>query len=216
MVKADKVVKRDLKNIIFIIESLDSYRVGKVKSIKPIESAFYELSFDIPLKWKSVRRILEIILRFPLKNGRMFKWYKRLSMSKYLVYAGVPILFVSAVLVYLPGYGILPWLILLVGLVIVYTSTLMNIIGVRKIYRFYEEHIDELRSKTTKLKNAIQILINAMRKLISEYNMDPTKYALRLYNADYDGIEILAKPGRYRRKYLCLVKPLEKEIEEEV
>ncbi|RLG76378.1 MAG: hypothetical protein DRO23_00855 [Thermoprotei archaeon] len=216
MAKVDKVVKRDLKNLIFIIESLDSYRVGKVKSIKPIESAFYELSFDIPLKWKSIRRILEIILRFPLKNGRMFKWYRRLSMSKYLVYAGVPILFVSAVLVYLPGYGILPWLILLVGLVIVYTSTLMNIIGVRKIYRFYEEHIDELRSKTTKLKNAIQILINAMRKLISEYNMDPTKYALRLYNADYDGIEILAEPGRYRRKYLCLVKPLEEEIEEEV
>jgi len=206
MAKADKVVKRDLKNLVFLIESLDAYRAGKIKSIKAIENAYYELSFNVPLKWKSIRRILEIVLRYPLKDGRMFRWYKRLSRSKYLIYAAVPILFISAIIAYLPGYGILPYLLLLVGLVVVYSSAIMNIVGIRKIHRFYEEHLDELKSKTTKLRSTVQVLINAMRELLSKYDLDPAKYALRLYNADYEGIEVLAEPGKYRKKYLCIVK----------
>ncbi len=198
-------VKNNLKNLVFLIEALDGFRRGRGVSLSIIEKAYYNITLDLPIKWKNLKRIIQSLIRYPMKDGRVFRHYKRLKWARTLTNAGIAIIIAGTAIALIFGRSELTLLALLLGVGLVYSMFFLNWYSLKQIYRYYDEHADELASRTKKLKDAAQILINILREELSSNEISPTKYPLRLYNIDYKGIEVISKPKFYRKTYLCIV-----------
>lgn len=209
--RIDAELKSNLKNLVYLIEAFDGYRRGRGTAISTIEKAYYSITLSLPLKWKPLKRTMETILEFPTKNPRMRKLYRRIYLSRFFMNVGLAVVLTGAALSFFLGRTIFSLIILALGVVSLYTAVIMHWMSIRKIYKYYDDHLDKLRPRAEKMKEAAQTLINILRRELGKYHIDPVKYLLHLYNTDYDGIEIVAKPRVFRKTYLCMVKPIEEE-----
>jgi len=198
-------VKNNLKNLVLLIEALDGFRRGRGVSLSMMEKAYYSVTIDLPIKWKYIKRIIQSLIRYPMKDGRVFRHYKLLRWARTLANTGIAIIIIGTVIALIFGRSELTLTSLFIGVGLVYSMLFLNWYSLKQIYKYYDEHADELSGRTKKLKDAAQILINIMREELIKNGISPTKYPLRLYNVDYKDIEVISKPTFYRKTYLCIV-----------
>lgn len=198
-------VKNNLKNLVLLIEALDGFRRGRGVSLSMMEKAYYNITIDLPIKWRYIKRIIQSLIRYPMKDGRVFRHYKLLRWTRTLTNTGIVIIIIGTVIALIFGRSELTLASLFIGIGLVYSMFFLNWYSLKQIYKYYDEHADELSSRTKKLKDVAQILINIMREELVKNGISPTKYPLRLYNIDYKGIEVISKPTFYRKTYLCIV-----------
>jgi len=73
-----------------------------------------------------------------------------------------------------------------------------------QIKKFFDQSADKFKGKSAHLRELNQELINRLREGIKKSNGKSRDYKLSLFNADYNGIKVLKKPGVWREHFTAI------------
>jgi len=76
----------------------------------------------------------------------------------------------------------------------------------KKLKAFYDQHSTELKSAERRGKEIVQKYIFILGKELKMYKMNPKKFRFKIYHEDYQGIEIIKKPGIFSPSYIAIAK----------
>lgn len=199
-------LKRRIKKLVTIIESLDGFRSGYFTDIDRLMIMYKELGLGGRIrKWKDIRRDLErlVLSSIRTKEARKYLNYEKL-VSK--VYKIILILMTISLLSPLLGIPILT-ITLVIALSTIFPIILFTRLYIReKIRLIYISNQSRLKDEINRIREDISLLIQEVARLSRKVKLDPRSISMNLINIDYEGIEVVKRPGRFSRYYTVVPK----------
>jgi hypothetical protein len=200
----DKERRKLIDNVSYLIEALDAYRVGRNVDPKVFEGKYEEIADDIRGvidrgRKKVLMSSIDYMVNLPLKDRSARTWSSVFLISRFLIRVTF-ILFFLSMLLYITSRGDTANYLLITGVILFYTVSVLRWHSLNKLLDFYEKQTGRADSKRILLKEAAQDLINYLGQIKGE-----RKVKLHLYNRDYNGIKVLRRPGWLRDYYLVEV-----------
>jgi len=201
--------KPELEDLATLISAIDGFRVGRCAELKSVEKIVRKVHLtDTGRKWKSIRRDLQDIMDLPTSSPKVMFMMNLALLLRFLGLLSYTIVFILAVMMGLsPSLKMDP-------------STFTNIfeyvmifgIGVlvvryfvkEQVKKFFDESADKFKGKSTHLQELNQELITRLSEGIKKSNGKPRDYKVTLFNADYNGITVLKKPGVWREHFVAI------------
>ena len=210
--KENSIDPAALRKAIWLI---DSYRADLFYDLTWIEKKAEEgnLGRSFHSKWKDLKndmmKMASVTSRVPgiTKLARMQGYFESLSQIS------IPlIVFTGLVDIMVPGGLHLPFpasylTVVMVSLMIASLAA-RSLMGKRigaKIEGYLRNNPDTNKLKKFEVKDAVQSLIEELRKYLSETGKVPKKHLVGLTFLDYDHVEMVSKPRPWRRYYLAQV-----------
>jgi len=200
--------------LVFLIQKLDEFRAFKRSDPEKLRNYF--MSEGYSSLFERIKKDLDSIAFFPEKMPGVPKLMKAAAVARQLF----PLCFFSFVLAFLIKIGVfkvlnqnLYSLFLFTPMVIIFGFIITDQIVRRKIAQYEESHSDLHLEEKMNIKRAVEELSAALCKKIRTYNLDPTKYRMRLFFGDYSGLQVESEYREkvmflFRKKYLrFMVKP---------
>ncbi len=200
--------KELLNNLAFLIETTDSYRVGRNTDPRKVESTLQEIFphvsdiLDSSTR-KKYKRITDFIINLPSRDRNIAKWSAVFTVFRFLLritLLGFTVAFGLAIYNSPLTFPVLYFLTFLLYIVLIGRWYSLN-----KVLDFYEFEMSNQPGKDSFLRELAQKLIDRLRDKILEFGVKPKKYRLHLFKTDYNGIKIIKRPGWLRDYYLVEV-----------
>jgi len=201
--------KPELEDLASLISAIDGFRVGRCADLKSVEKIVRRVHLtDTGRKWKSIRRDLEAIMNLPTSSPKVMIMMNLALLLRFLGVLSYTIVLMLAIIV-----GLSPSLN-------IETSTFLNIFNYALIFgivvlvvryfvkeqvkKFFDQSADKFRGKSLHLRDLDQELVNRLREGIKKSKGNARDYKLSLFNADYNGIKVLKKPGIWREHFVAV------------
>ncbi len=205
MSKKDKEI---VDNLVFIIEALDGYRVGRNVDPKILEKKMDDVE---PVARKVLdrkrRKVLlsaaDYMINLPAKSKSARMWSGVFLISRLLIRITFVVFLVSILMYFIspPSVGNT---LLFVGVALFYIVAVMRWYSLNKLLDFYERQSGRADAKRMILKKAVNDLISFLRGYLEDHGIKKEKVKLHLYNVDYEGIVVLKRPGWLRDNYVVV------------
>jgi len=201
--------KPELEDLATLISAIDGFRVGRCAELKSVERIVRKVRLtDTGRKWKSIRRDLEAIMDLPTSSAKVMFMMNLALLLRFLGVLSYAIVFILAVM-----WGLSPSLKIEAStFVTIFNYALIfgiSVLVVRyfvkeQIKKFFNESADKFKGKSAHIRELNQELMNRLREGIKKSNGKPRDYKLILFNADYNGIKVLKKPGVWREHFTAI------------
>ncbi len=215
LVRYNKVAKMGRKdkeivdNLIFIIEALDGYRVGRNVDPGVLEK---KMNYVEPIAGKVLdrkrRKVLlsaaDYMINLPAKSKSARTWSGVFLISRLLIRVTFVVFLVSVLMYFIspPSVGNT---LLITGVVLFYMAAVMRWYSLNKLLDFYERQSGRADAKRMILRKAVKDLILFLRGYLEDLGVRKEKVKLHLYNVDYEGIVVLKRPGWLRDNYIVVL-----------
>jgi len=199
-----------------VIYTLDAYRAHLFYDMGWIDAKVEQrtLGRNFAAKWKELRRMMIKMAHVPAQLPGMPRLVRLQGHFEALWQIAGPLVFIllfaSLLAPQLPLIGSIAPGIMVAGLAALLIGLLARFWVGRDIGLRIEEHFaknPELhKSQNQELREAIQLLIEELRKFIRETGDQSKDQLIGVSLLDYDHIEVAKKPRPWRRYYLVTVK----------
>jgi len=203
--------KPELEDLATLISAIDGFRVGRCAELKSVERIVRKVRLtDTGRKWKSIRRDLEAIMDLPTSSAKVMFMMNLALLLRFLGVLSYAIVFILAVMM---GLSLSPsWNINASTFVTIFDYVLIfgiSVLVVRyfvkeQIKKFFDQSADKFKGKSAHLRELNQELMNRLSEGINKSKGKPRDYKLTLFNADYNGIKVLKKPGVWREHFTAI------------
>jgi len=207
--------KLDPADIRKVIYTLDAYRSHLFYDMTWIDAKVERgtLGRNFAAKWRELRRMMVKMAHVPASLPgvpglvRLQGYFEALwQIAGPLVFI---LLFASLLAPQIPFIASVAPYIMIAGLTMLLVGLLARFLLGREIGRRIEEHFakkPELhRPQANQLREAVQLLIEELRRFIRETGDDPKKHPVGVSFLDYEHIEASKKPRPWRRYYLVVL-----------
>jgi len=201
--------KPELEDLATLISAIDGFRVGRCAELKSVEKIVRRVHLtDTGRKWKSLRRDLEAIMNLPTSSSKVMFMMNLALLLRFLGLLSYTIVFILTVMM-----GLSPSLKMETSTFIdIFTYAMIFGIGVlvvryfvkEQIKKFFDQSADKFKGKSMHLRELNQELLNRLIEGIKKSNGKSRDYKLSLFNADYNGIKVLKKPGVWREHIVAI------------
>jgi hypothetical protein len=194
---------------------LDAYRINRAYSTQFVDEAINEgeLPRSFIQQWGTIRSVLHKLAALGPKIPNVEKW---LNQKQYISFASMALLTITVPLLLATWFLSLAWLqpyvipmsVAAVALLLIswLSSGWFNRKVAWAIHNHIEDHPELVRRERKVLKKWAQSMIYHVARLLRKSDEDPDKNLLKLFNSDYEGIEILKEPGGFRKHYVARLK----------
>jgi hypothetical protein len=197
-----------------LIFLLDGYRINRFENPGAIERAVRsgDLGADIAGKWKDIRLSLDEMASLPASIPGIVGLTKVRITFRFLasIYTVVALALVVARFVLRLTYGQFgEWFVISTVAVVPIAwviGELANYRIAKKVEEFFKKNPKSLEEIRSNLKMTVQSLLFTLFHQIRRAGQDPKKFAFKMYNADYQGIEVVGMPNRWANYYLVSIK----------
>ncbi len=197
-----------------LILLLDGYRINLFENPATVDKAIQKgaLGGEIAGKWKEIRLSLDKMASVPASIPGVVRLTRVRIVFRFLtsVYTSVALILVVARFVLRLSYGPFgEWLVIsTVGVVPAawLIGELANYRIAKKVEEFFEKNPKRLEGIRSDLKRTVQSLLYTLFHQIRRTGQDPKKLAFKIYNVDYEGIEVVRMPSRWAKYYLVSIK----------
>jgi len=201
--------KPELEDLATLISAIDGFRVGRCAELKSVERIVRRVHLtDTGRKWKSVRRDLEAIMNLPTSSAKVMFMMNIALLLRFLGVLSYTIVFILAVMMGLsPSLNIEPSTFVNIfnyALIFGISVLVVRYFVKEQIKKFFDQSADKFKGKSAHLRELNQELMNRLREGIKKSNGKPRDYKLTLFNADYNGIKVLKKPGVWREHFTAI------------
>jgi len=204
----------NITSLIALIFLLDGYRINRFENPASVEKAIQkgDLGKEMAQKWKEIRLNLDKMASLPASIPGVVMLTKVRILARFLAstYASVALVFVVARFVLRLPYGQFGEWFVISTVVVVPTSwltaQLANYRIAKKVEEFFEKNPKSLESIRSDLKRTVQSLLYTLFHQIRRTGRDSKKLAFKMYNTDYEGIEVVGTPSRWAKYYLVSMK----------
>ncbi len=187
----------------FLIEALDSARIGDAKNIEKIDLVIQDLNLKktTTLDWENVLNEVKYISEIP-KRDKAYSLI--LKLNKIISFLTI-LSFLGLIVMALAFYTIKNFLIYNLSIIITLIS--VNLIYIIRFYismkinKVYLSHIDELEIHGKILRDAVNILLPRLRSELKKNKISLDDFVLELKLTDYQWIKIKKKPSFLRSGY---------------
>lgn len=204
----------DIVSLVELIFLLDGYRINRFENPQAIERAIEKgaLGGDIVGKWKGIRAKLDEMASVPGSLPGVVRLTQvrigfRFLASTYTIAA---LMLVVARFILRENYGQWgTWLVISTVAVVPIAwviSELANYTIARKVEEFFGKNPRSLEGIRSELKRTVQSLLLTLFHQIRRTGQDPKKMAFKMYNVDYEGIQVVKVPSRWAKYYLVAAK----------
>lgn len=203
-----------ITSLVALIFLLDGYRINRFENPAAVEKAVQrgDLGGEIARNWKEIRLSLDKMASLPASIPGVVRLTQVRIVFRFLasIYVCAALILVVARFVLQLSYGQFgEWLVISV-LGVAPTAwviaELANYRIAKKVEELFEENPRSLEEVRSDLKRTVQSLLYALFHQIRRRGQDPKKFAFKIYNADYEGIEVVGMPTRWARYYLVSIK----------
>lgn len=209
--------KIDPTEIRKVIYSLDAYRSHIFYDITWIDEKAKNgnLGRTFAGGWKKLRARMFKMARVTLSVPGNRRLAKIQSYFEALWQIVIPLVFLTILINFMaPGIPIVasisPYLVI-VAFIALFASLggkyLLGGLISKGINKYFADNPEAQVLRAAELKNAVQILIEELRKFIQNEDEDPKDHLVGVGFTDYTGIEISKKPRPWRQYYLVTVTP---------
>lgn len=204
----------NITSLVALIFLVDGYRANRFENPAAVEKAVQkgDLGGEISRKWKEIRPSLDRMASLPASIPGVIRLTQVRIAFRFLAsaYTSVALMLVVARFVLRLSYGAFgEWLVISAAAVVPVAwliGELANYRIAKKVEEFFEKNPKSLEEIRSGLKKAVQSLLYIVFHQIRRAGQDPKKFAFKMYNADYEGIEVVSMPTRWARYYLVSVK----------
>jgi len=201
--------KPELEDLASLISAVDGFRVGRCAELKSVERIVKRLHLtDSARKWKSIKKDLEAIMNLPASSPKVMFMMNLALLLRFLGLLSYTIVFILAI-----SWGLSPSLnieastfanifdyVLIFGIGVIVVRYLVK----EQIKKFFDQSADKFRGKSAHLRELNQELMNRLHEGIRKTKGKSRDYKLTLFNADYNGIKVLKKPGVWREHFVAI------------
>lgn len=212
--RPDLAAVPNITSLVALIFLLDGYRVNRFENPGGVEKAVRSggLSGEVSRKWNEIRPSLDEMASLPASIPGVVRLTQIRITFRFLAsaYTSAALILVVARFVLRLSYGELgEWLVIsAVGVVPIawLIGELANYRIAKKVEKFFEDNPKSLEEIRSELKKTVQSLLYTLFHQIRRAGQDPKKFAFKMYNADYEGIEAVSMPTRWAKYYLVSIK----------
>lgn len=193
----------EIKDIIFLIETLDKCRLGKLEDPTKLEKMIRKLRLGSSIRWKNIKKALNDIARIPKRDPNFKKLSLIVRISEILLLVSIffPFLF-YILIIFSQYYFISNYYFLIPAIIIINISYILRWYAATKITDIYRKNIDKLIHRGDVLKNEINKLILILKSKAKGRGINLHNIRMRLYNIDYENIIIVKNPGKISSRYV--------------
>jgi len=192
----------DIEDIIFLVESLDKCRLGKLEDPAKLEKIVRKLKLRSNIRWKNIKKALNDIAGIPRRDPSFKRLNLMTKISEILLLISIffPLLF-YIFLIFNQYYFINSYYFLIPAVIIINISYILRWYTATKITDIYRKNIDKLIRRGDVLKSEINKLILILKSRVKKKGISLHNIKMKLYNTDYDNIIVIKKPGKFSSKY---------------
>jgi hypothetical protein len=200
----------NIRSLVALIFLLDGYRINRFENPATIEKAVQrgDLGGEIRRKWKEIRPSLDKMASVPASIPGVVSLTKVRIAFRFLVsvYTSAALVLVVARFVLQLSYGEYgEWFVIsavAVAPIAWLIGELANYRMAKKVEEFFEKNPKSLEDIRSDIRKTVQSLLYTLFRQIRRAGQDPKKLAFKMYNADYEGIEVVRMPTRSSKYYL--------------
>ncbi len=202
----------DIRKVIY---TLDAYRSHLFYDIAWIDAKVEKgtLGRDFAVKWKELRSMIFKMAHVPASLPSVPSLVRLQGHFETLWQIAGPLVFIllfaSLLIPRLPFVANVAPYIMIAGLSMLLIGVLARYIVGREIGRRIEDHFaknPELhKSQVHQLREAVQLLIEELRRFVRETGDKPKKHPVGVGLVDYEHVKVSKKPRPWRRYYLVTV-----------
>ena len=204
----------NVTSLVALIFLLDGYRVNRFENPEAVDRAVQKGDFgaDITGKWKDIRPNLDTMASLPASIPGLVQLAKIRIAFRFLAstYTAVALILVVARFVLRVSYGqVGEWLIISTVAVVPLAWLIGEVANyriARKVEEFFAKNPKSLEGVRSDLKKTVQTLLFTLFHQMRRSGQDPKKFAFKMYNVDYEGIEVVGMPNRWAKYYLVSIK----------
>jgi len=210
-----RTAELDPTDIRKVIYTLDAYRAHLFYDISWIDAKVEQrtLGRQFAADWKELRRMIIKMAHVPASLPGVPRLVRLQSYFEGLWQIAAPLIFIllftSLLAPQLPFISSIAPYIMIAGLAALLIGVLARFMIGRQIGRRIDDHFaknPELHKlKAEQLREAVQLLIEELRRFIRETGDQPKKHLVGVSFLDYEHIEVAKKPRPWRRYYLVTV-----------
>lgn len=197
-----------IRQLKYLIEALDSSRIGNVRSIARISDLIDDLELEksSSVDWKKVLDEIEYIYEIPKKDKEYTKILRLEKFSLILAFLS----FIGIIGMGIAMYAFKNFFIynfsLVFALLAINTAYIIKFYVGIKMNKIYLAHIDELEKHGNMVKKAINFLLPKLRAELKKARYPLEDFRLNLKLVDYDWISVRKKPSILRSSYEVVFK----------
>lgn len=204
----------NITSLVALIFLLDGYRINLFENPAAVDKAIKkgELGGEIARKWKEIRLSLDKMASVPASIPGVVRLTQVRTTFRFLasIYTSAALILIVARFILRLSYGQFgEWLVIsTVGVLPTawVIAELANYRIAKKLEEFFEKNPRSLEEIRSDLKRTVQSLLYTLFHQIRRTGQDPKKFAFKMYNADYEGIEVVRMPSRWAKYYLVSIK----------
>jgi len=197
-----------IRQLKYLIEALDSSRIGNVRNIARISDLIDDLELEksSSVDWKKVLDEIEYIYEIPKKDKEYTKILRLEKFSLILAFLS----FIGIIGMGIAMYAFKNFFIynfsLVLALLAINMAYIIKFYVSIKINKIYLAHIDELEKHGNIVKEAINFLLPKLRAELKKARYPLEDFRLNLKLVDYDWISVRKKPSILRSSYEVVFK----------
>ncbi len=203
---SDRKLGKVVEDILFVIEAIDGYRVGRNVDLRVFKSRFDRIEEHVKKSIDRKRRkalfsAVEYMVNLPAKDPSARFWSQVFLVSRFLLRVTL-LLFIAALFLNTLSGSWAARLVLYSAVGLFYLSAVSRWYSLNKVLDFYESRGGRAEARSKLLKSIAQDLIDFIRVLVEQGSVSRKKARLNLFNTDYRGIRVLKRPGLLRDHYV--------------
>jgi hypothetical protein len=204
----------NITSLVELIFLLDGYRINRFENPDAVERTVEKgaLGGDIAGKWKEIRASLDEMASVPGSLPGVVRLTQVRIGFRFLasMYTAAALMLVVARFVLRVEYGLLgEWLVISTVAVVPIAWVIAELANYRiakRVEEFFKKNPRSLEAIRSNLKRTVQSLLFTLFHQIRRAGQDPKKFAFKMYNVDYEGIEVVRMPSRWVKYYLVSIK----------
>ena len=194
-----------------MITIIDGYRVNYFDDLnqldKPIKDG--ELGSEIASEWKRIRRSMMKIattIKFIPQATKYIKLQSLLRLIAMMLLVSGLLVIIMTQFSPLTGNVTVTFVFSFMAACALIASRFAGKEVAKSIDAYFKEHYKKYGFIREQLKNEVQKLIYTLAIYIKRTGEKSEDHPIKLYNADYKGIEILKHPWLLRKHYIAIVR----------
>jgi len=212
--KGPRTFEINWRSVLNGIYLLDGYRVGTCYDPTGLEKAVAEgtMGREFSENWKNLKPILYKMADAP---GRPEDVIKLLDLNRIMQnitkLSIIPLVGLFMASQFLKLSWLFPYVFLygfLIPPLAIISRQYISSRASRKIRQFYDNHPDKFLNQRTIIKKEVQRLIDMTCSHVVQSKDPPKIYKFKIKQPDYDNIEIVKRPTRFRVDYVARPKPV--------
>jgi len=203
---SSKKLRKAVDDILFVVEAIDGYRVGRNVDPRVFKSRFEKIEEHVKKavdrkKRKALFSAVDYMVNLPAKDPSAKLWSQVFLVSRFLLRITL-LFFIAALFLNTLSGSWAARLILYSAIGLFYFSAVSRWYSLNKVLDFYEARRGRAEAKSRVLRSIAQDLMELVRELVRQGAVSRKKARLNLFNTDYRGIRVLKKPGWLRDHYV--------------